>query len=96
MSRQDAITTAERHLDCGAFREELARRIAIPTASRVSEQASDLKRYVEDVLVPAFHAMGFETAIYSHEHWRLVPFCWRPEWKILMRRPYSTMAMATS
>lgn len=67
MSRQDAITTAERHLDCGAFREELARRIAIPTASRVSEQASDLKRYVEDVLVPAFHAMGFETSIVTND-----------------------------
>jgi len=67
MSRQDAIARAEQHLDCGDFQEELARRVAIPTASRVSERGSDLKRYVEDVLVPAFQAMGFETSIATND-----------------------------
>jgi acetylornithine deacetylase/succinyl-diaminopimelate desuccinylase-like protein len=67
MSRHDAIARAEHYLDCGAFQEELARRVAIPTASRVSAHASDLKSYVEDVLVPAFHAMGFETSIGAND-----------------------------
>jgi acetylornithine deacetylase/succinyl-diaminopimelate desuccinylase-like protein len=67
MSRQDAIARAERHLDCGDFQEELARRVAIPTASRLREHRSDLERYVEDVLAPAFHAMGFATSIATND-----------------------------
>ena len=66
MSRHDAIARAERHLDCGAFQGSL-RAVLNPTASRVSTHASDLKSYVEKVLIPAFHAMGFETSIGTND-----------------------------
>ena len=67
LSRESVIARAAEHFDSGAFRAELARRVAIPTVSRLAHHAPDLRRYLEAELEPAFRQMGFETAIYSHE-----------------------------
>ena len=50
MSRAAAIDRAERHFDEGAFRELLARRIAMPTESQNPERAGVLADYLELLL----------------------------------------------
>ncbi len=63
MSRQDAIARAEAHFDSGAFKTDLARRVAIPTESQNPDRAADLARYVEEEMRPALEAMGFTCSI---------------------------------
>ena len=67
MSRDAAIRHATDHFDSGAFRETLARRVAIPTESQNPERGAELKRYLTDEMVPELEAMGFTTEILSHE-----------------------------
>jgi acetylornithine deacetylase/succinyl-diaminopimelate desuccinylase-like protein len=59
MSREAAIANAEAYFDCGAFKTDLARRVAIPTESQNPERAAELKRYIETEMRPALEAMGF-------------------------------------
>ncbi len=61
MTRDAAIEKAADCFRSGAFREVLARRVAIPTESRRPERAETLRRYLTDEMVPALAAMGFET-----------------------------------
>jgi acetylornithine deacetylase/succinyl-diaminopimelate desuccinylase-like protein len=67
VSRQDAIRRAAQHLDSGAFREELSARVAVPTASRESAHAPDLRAYLERDLQPVFGQMGFATTIATND-----------------------------
>jgi hypothetical protein len=46
MSRAAAIARAEAYFDSGAFRDDLSRRVAIPTESQNPERAEDLARYL--------------------------------------------------
>lgn len=73
MSRPLAIEQAERCFDSGAFRQLLARRIAIPTESQNPERAQVLPQYLEEEMLPAFEAMGFTCRILTHENAR-APF----------------------
>src|ERR1700692_1371426 len=59
MSREAAIANAEAYFDGGAFKTDLARRVAIPTESQNSERAAELERYIENEMRPALEAMGF-------------------------------------
>jgi acetylornithine deacetylase/succinyl-diaminopimelate desuccinylase-like protein len=59
MSREAAIANAEAYFDCGAFKTDLARRVAIPTESQNPERAAELKRYIETEMRPALETMGF-------------------------------------
>src|ERR1700716_111388 len=59
MSREAAIANAEAYFDCGAFKTDLARRVAIPTESQNSERPAALKPYIETEMRPALEAMGF-------------------------------------
>jgi acetylornithine deacetylase/succinyl-diaminopimelate desuccinylase-like protein len=63
MSRQEAIAIATGLFDDGRFERDLARRVAIPTESQNPARRPELTRYLEDEMVPALAAMGFETAI---------------------------------
>jgi acetylornithine deacetylase/succinyl-diaminopimelate desuccinylase-like protein len=63
MTRDAAIAEALAHFDGGAFRAELARRIAIPTESQNPARAGDLRRYLTEELTPAFEALGFSCRI---------------------------------
>src|SRR5262249_14666544 len=67
MSRQAAIKHAETYFDSGAFKTDLARRVAIPTESQNPDRAGELKRYIEAEMVPALEALGFRCRLLTHE-----------------------------
>src|SRR5215471_16290636 len=60
MTRAAAVARAEAYFDSGAFKADLARRVAIPTESQNPERAQDLARYLSTEMVPAFEALGFK------------------------------------
>lgn len=61
--RSAAIARATHAYESGAFRETLARRIAIPTESQNPDRAEALMAYLEGEMVPDFAGMGFSTQI---------------------------------
>lgn len=63
VSREAAIARAEAHFDSGAFKADLARRVAIPTESQNPARAGDLARYLSDEMIPALDAMGFTSRL---------------------------------
>jgi acetylornithine deacetylase/succinyl-diaminopimelate desuccinylase-like protein len=66
MTRAQAIAAAEAHFDSGAFRDMLARRIAVPTESQNPERAQELADYLDRQMRPAFEAMGFACETLTH------------------------------
>ena len=63
ISRQDAIARAMDYFDSGAFRIDLARRVAIPTESQGGDRLDALKRYLTDEMVPAVERLGFRCRV---------------------------------
>ncbi len=63
MTRDAAIARAHAHFDTGAFKEDLARRVAIPTESQNPARAGELVRYLDEEMKPAFAALGFTCRI---------------------------------
>src|SRR6478672_4268804 len=59
MSRAAAISRAEAYFDCGAFKSDLARRVAIPTESQNPERKEELARYLSSEISPALEKLGF-------------------------------------
>ncbi len=59
MSREAAIAAAREHFDSGAFKADLARRVAIPTESQNPARKAELARYLDEEMQPAFEALGF-------------------------------------
>jgi acetylornithine deacetylase/succinyl-diaminopimelate desuccinylase-like protein len=66
MTRQAAIASAESYFDSGAFKSDLARRVAIPTESQNPERADAMKRYIEEEMRPALEALGFTCRVLTH------------------------------
>lgn len=66
MTRSAAITRAEQFFDSGAFRDVLARRVAIPTESQNPDRAPVLTQYLDEEMRPAFEAMGFTCTTLTH------------------------------
>ena len=66
MSRQDAIANATKYFDSGAFRAELARRVAMPTESQGGGNLDVLRAYLADEIVPAVEKLGFTARIYDN------------------------------
>ena len=66
MSREAAVNSATGHFDSGAFKADLARRVAIPTDSRDTARVADLRRYIDTEMVPALEAMGFACRVLTH------------------------------
>src|SRR4029078_13700165 len=60
MTRAAAIARAQSYFDSGEFKQELARRVAIPTESQNPERAPDLARYLESEIKPALEKLGFK------------------------------------
>ena len=54
MTRDAAIHRAEAYFASGAFREDLGRRVAIPTESQNPDRAPLLARYIEAEIEPTF------------------------------------------
>jgi acetylornithine deacetylase/succinyl-diaminopimelate desuccinylase-like protein len=67
MSREAAIARAEAYFDSGAFREDLARRVAMPTESQNPERANSLELYLEEEMRTALEPLGFACEIVAHE-----------------------------
>ena len=65
-TREAAIAKAQSHFDSGAFKSDLARRVAIPTESQNPDRAADLVRYVEQEMRPALEAIGFSCRLLTH------------------------------
>ena len=63
MSRDAAIGRAANYFDSGAFKADLARRVAIPTESQNAERAGELARYLDAEMVPALEALGFRCRV---------------------------------
>lgn len=66
MSRAEVLERAAAHLDSGAFEAELARRIAIRSASQEPESGPALQAYLAEDLVPTLQALGFECRIHRN------------------------------
>ncbi|MDR3453118.1 MAG: M20 family metallopeptidase [Rhodoferax sp.] len=66
MTRTQAVAQAQQQFDSGAFRQTLARRIAIPTESQNPERGAVLADYLESEMRPAFEAMGFTCQTLTH------------------------------
>ncbi len=64
--REQAIEKAFHSFDSGAFRELLARRIAMPTESQNPERADVLAAYIKDEMVPELTSLGFLCSILEH------------------------------
>lgn len=70
ISRNTAIDKAVWYFDHGAFRHDLARRVAIPTESQNPERSGDLARYIEAEMEPALKAMGFSCRLLQDDRTR--------------------------
>jgi acetylornithine deacetylase/succinyl-diaminopimelate desuccinylase-like protein len=66
MSRTDTIAAAHRYFDSRAFHADLARRVAIPTESQNPERLADLRRYLDDELIPALKKLGFTCEVFAN------------------------------
>ena len=64
--RAAAIAKASEAFTSGAFRDTLARRIAIPSESQNPDRAAALMEYLTDEMTPDFAAMGFTTEIVAN------------------------------
>lgn len=66
MTRETSIEKALAFFDDGSYVDELSRRVAFRTESQKPEQQSELYRYLEEEITPAFAAMGHECEIYDN------------------------------
>jgi len=69
MNRDSAVAKAQSYFDSGAFREDLARRVAMPTESQNPDQASTLIEYLEAEIKPTLKALGFVCHVLSEGQW---------------------------
>jgi acetylornithine deacetylase/succinyl-diaminopimelate desuccinylase-like protein len=65
-SRDDAVARATDYFEDGTFEAEMARRVAIPSESQTREGLPHCRRYLDEEMVPAFEAMGFQTRIFDN------------------------------
>ena len=65
-NRDGAIARAHAYFDSGAFREDLSRRVAIPTESQEPDRAPDLRRYLADEIAPWLEPHGYTCRIFDN------------------------------
>lgn len=63
MTRSQAIAHAADYFDRGAFKADLARRVAIASESQNPDARAELARYIRDEMIPALEALGFQTRV---------------------------------
>ncbi len=66
MSRTQSIHAAETYFDSGKFKQDLAKRVAIPTESQNPDRQLELNAYLISNLTPALEAMGFACRLYEN------------------------------
>jgi acetylornithine deacetylase/succinyl-diaminopimelate desuccinylase-like protein len=69
MTRDAAIARAEAYFDNGALRDDLARRVAIPTESQNPDRASALAEYLDCEMRPALEGLGFAVQVLHEGRW---------------------------
>jgi acetylornithine deacetylase/succinyl-diaminopimelate desuccinylase-like protein len=65
-TREGALARAGRHFDSGAFRDDLQRRVAIPTESQEPAQAPQLRRYLDDEIAPWLAGHGYTSKVFPN------------------------------
>jgi acetylornithine deacetylase/succinyl-diaminopimelate desuccinylase-like protein len=63
MSRAAAIARAHAYFDRGEFLADLKRRVAIPSTSQEPQRKAELRRYLDDEIVPALEELGFASRV---------------------------------
>ncbi len=66
MTRDAAIAAAEADFDSNAFRDRLARLVAIPSTSQDPAHAPDVQRYLGEEIQPWLARLGFTSTIYPN------------------------------
>ncbi len=66
MTRMSAIDCATRYFDTGAFKTDLAHLVAIETESQTHEKSSELRRYLDQAIVPRLAALGFGCSVHEN------------------------------
>ncbi|GAB4041357.1 MAG: M20 family metallopeptidase [Rubrivivax sp.] len=66
VSRSAVLERAAAHLDGGGFEAELARRVAIRSASQEADAGPALHAYLADGLVPTLQGLGFDCTIHPN------------------------------
>ncbi len=66
-SRAGAVARARAYVDNGTFEAELGRRVAVKTESQLLPASlPELRRYLDEEMVPAFARLGFTSRIYDN------------------------------
>ncbi|MEM7023603.1 MAG: M20/M25/M40 family metallo-hydrolase, partial [Pseudomonadota bacterium] len=65
-TRDGAIARAAQHFDDGSFREDLRKRVAVPTESQEPSRAPDLRRYLDDEIAPWLDRYGYKSEIFAN------------------------------
>ncbi len=73
-SKSGAIARGLSYVDDGGFEEELRAAVAIKTESQNPDGLPELNRYVDELMIPAFEAMGFECKVYPNPFEGCGPF----------------------
>ena len=73
-SRSGAISRVCDYFDDGTFEKELAHRVAFRTESQRPEGLSELHRYINEEMIPAFEAMDFSCRVYENSFEGCGPF----------------------
>ena len=66
MSRHAAIDHVTCAMESGAFREALAALVRYPTESQNPDRQDDLRRYLQEAIVPHLEALGLSFAIHDN------------------------------
>ena len=66
MSREAALHSARAHFDGGAFVRDLARRVAVRSASQDADSGPALHAYLADEIGPALALLGFDCTIHPN------------------------------
>lgn len=65
-TRDTVIATASGWLDDGGFETALATLVSVPTESQIPEGLPHCRQYLDEQMIPAFRAMGFDCEIFEN------------------------------
>jgi acetylornithine deacetylase/succinyl-diaminopimelate desuccinylase-like protein len=66
MTRQAVIDKARQTLASGELFRTLSRRVAMPTESQNPDRAAEMRRYLDEEMIPALRELGFTCAVLTH------------------------------
>ncbi|MBU6272600.1 MAG: M20 family metallopeptidase [Betaproteobacteria bacterium] len=66
MTRQAVIDKARQTLASGELFRTLSRRVAMPTESQNPDRAAEMRRYLDEEMIPALRELGFTCEVLTH------------------------------